>query len=47
MADKKKVSLKEAKEAGGKKYKDKIKKIIEDYHKLPEEKKHQLQIYYG
>lgn len=43
----KKVSLKEAKEAGGKKYKEKIKKIIDDYNKLPDEKKHQLQIYYG
>src|SRR5438132_628466 len=47
MAERKKVTLKEAKEAGGKKYREKIKKIIEDYHNLPEEKKHQFQIYYG
>lgn len=47
MANKKKITVKEAKEAGGKKYKEKIKKIIEEYHKLPEEKKHQIHIYYG
>ena len=47
MAEVKKISLKEAKEAGGTKYKAKIKKIIEDYQRLPEEKKHQLHIYYG
>ncbi len=47
MPEVKKTSLKEAKEAGGSKYKAKIKKIIEDYQKLPEEKKHQLHIYYG
>jgi cob(I)alamin adenosyltransferase len=47
VAEKKKISLKEAKEAGGKKYKDKIKKIIEDYNNLPDEKKHQLHIYFG
>jgi len=44
---KKKISVKEAKEGGGKKYKEKIKKIIEDYNKLPDEKKHQLHVYYG
>ncbi|MCI0450521.1 MAG: cob(I)yrinic acid a,c-diamide adenosyltransferase [Chlorobi bacterium] len=44
---KKKISLKEAREAGGKKYKEKIKKIIEDYKKLPDEKKHQIHLYYG
>ena len=47
MTAKKKISLKEAKEAGGKKYKEKIKRVIADYHKLPDEKKHQLHIYYG
>src|ERR1044072_7922298 len=47
MPESKKVSLKEAREAGGTKYKAKIKKIIEDYQNLPEEKKHQLHIYYG
>ncbi|HJY62509.1 MAG TPA: cob(I)yrinic acid a,c-diamide adenosyltransferase [Ignavibacteria bacterium] len=47
MAVKKKITLKEAREAGGKKYKEKIKKIINDYHKLPDEKKHQLHVYYG
>jgi len=47
MPESKKVTLKEAREAGGAKYKAKIKKIIEAYHSLPEEKKHQLHIYYG
>lgn len=47
MNIRKKISLKEAKEAGGKKYKDKIRKIIDDYHALPDEKKHQLHIYFG
>jgi cob(I)alamin adenosyltransferase len=47
MAGKKKITLDEAKQAGGKKYKEKIKKIIEDYHNLPDEKKHQLHIYFG
>jgi cob(I)alamin adenosyltransferase len=47
MAVKKKITLKEAREAGGKKYKEKIKKIIEDYRRLPDEKKHQLHVYYG
>lgn len=44
---KKKVTLSEAKNAGGKKYRDKIKKVIEEYKNLPEEQKHQVQIYYG
>jgi cob(I)alamin adenosyltransferase len=44
---KEKISLKEAREAGGKKYKEKIKKIIDDYKKLPDEKKHQIHVYYG
>jgi cob(I)alamin adenosyltransferase len=47
VSEKKKISLKEAKEAGGKKYKEKIKKIIEDYRSLPDEKKHQLHVYFG
>jgi cob(I)alamin adenosyltransferase len=47
MAERKKISLKEAKEGGGKKYKEKIKKIIGDYHSLPAEKKHQIHVYYG
>ena len=47
MQSKKKISVKEAKEGGGKKYKEKIKKIIDDYNKLPDEKKHQLHVYYG
>lgn len=43
----KKISITEAKKAGGRKYKEKIKKVISQYKKLPEEKKHQLHIYYG
>jgi cob(I)alamin adenosyltransferase len=41
------VKLSEAKTAGGKKYKEKIRKVIDEYRNLPEEKKHQLHIYYG
>jgi cob(I)alamin adenosyltransferase len=47
MPERKKISIKEAQEAGGKKYKEKIKKIIDDYNKLPDEKKHQIHVYYG
>lgn len=47
MAVRKKVTIQEAKEAGGKKYREKIKKVISDYEKLPDEKKHQVHIYYG
>jgi cob(I)alamin adenosyltransferase len=43
----KKVTIKEAKEAGGKKYKEKIKKAISEYEKLPDEQKHQVHVYYG
>lgn len=44
---KKKVTLSEAKKAGGKKYRDKIKKVIEEYKNLPGEQKHQVHVYYG
>jgi len=47
MPVRKKVTIKEAKEAGGKKYKEKIKKIISEYEKLPDELKHQVHVYYG
>lgn len=47
MTVKKKISLKEAREAGGKKFKEKIQKIIAAYKKLPAEKKHQIHVYYG
>ncbi len=47
MSKVKKITVKEAENAGGKKYREKIKKIIEEYQKLPDEKKHQLHIYYG
>jgi cob(I)alamin adenosyltransferase len=43
----KKVSLSEAKKAGGKKYREKIKKVIDEYHNLPDEQKHQVHVYYG
>jgi len=43
----KRISISDAKKAGGKKYKEKIQKVISDYKKLPDEKKHQLHIYYG
>jgi cob(I)alamin adenosyltransferase len=47
MPVRKKVSIKEAKEAGGKQYKEKIKKVISEYEKLPGEQKHQVHVYYG
>lgn len=47
MAEKKKVTIEEAKKAGGKKYREKVKKVIEEYEKLPDEKKHQVHLYYG
>ncbi|MGH2575052.1 MAG: cob(I)yrinic acid a,c-diamide adenosyltransferase [Ignavibacteria bacterium] len=45
--ERKKVSIKEAKEAGGKKYREKVRKVLDEYEKLPEEKKHQIHVYYG
>jgi cob(I)alamin adenosyltransferase len=47
MPQRKKISLTEAKKSGGKKYREKVKKGIDDFNKLPEEKKHQLHLYYG
>jgi len=43
----KKTELESAKKAGGKKYKEKILKTIENYKKLSEEEKHCFHIYYG
>lgn len=45
--NRKKVSMEDAKKAGGKKYREKIKKAVEEYEKLPDEKKHQIHLYYG
>jgi cob(I)alamin adenosyltransferase len=47
MADRKKVTMEEAKKSGGKKYREKVKKVLEAYEKLPDEKKHQIHLYYG
>jgi len=47
MADRKKVSMEEAKKSGGRKYREKVKKVLEEYEKLPDEKKHQIHLYYG
>ncbi|MCX7877024.1 MAG: cob(I)yrinic acid a,c-diamide adenosyltransferase [Ignavibacteria bacterium] len=44
---KRRVTLEEAKKAGGTKYREKVKKAIRDFEKLPEEKKHQSHLYYG
>ncbi|HMS65758.1 MAG TPA: cob(I)yrinic acid a,c-diamide adenosyltransferase [Ignavibacteria bacterium] len=41
------LKTEEAKKAGGKKYKEKIKKTIEGYKNLTEEEKHCFHIYYG
>jgi cob(I)alamin adenosyltransferase len=43
----KKVSLEEAKKSGGSKYRAMVQKGLEEYEKMPEEKKHQIHIYYG
>ncbi len=45
--EKKKLTLEEAKKAGGKKYKEKVQKVLEEYENLPDEKKHQSHLYYG
>lgn len=45
--ERRKVSLKDAKKAGGRKYREKVKKALKDYENLPDEKKHQVHIYYG
>jgi cob(I)alamin adenosyltransferase len=47
MASRKKVTIKEAQKAGGRKYKEKIKKGISKYKNLPDELKHQVHVYYG
>lgn len=47
MAERKKITIDEAKKAGGKKYREKVKKVIEEYEKLPDEKRHQVHLYYG
>lgn len=45
--DKKKVTLEEAKKAGGKKYREKVQKVLAEYELLPDEEKHQSHLYYG
>ncbi|KXK43514.1 MAG: cob(I)alamin adenosyltransferase [Chlorobi bacterium OLB5] len=45
--DKKKITLEEAKKAGGKKYREKVQKVLAEYENLPDEKKHQSHLYYG
>jgi cob(I)alamin adenosyltransferase len=47
MAEKKKVTMDEAKAAGGKKYREKIQKVLEEYKNLPDEKKHMSHVYFG
>jgi cob(I)alamin adenosyltransferase len=47
MPARKKVTIEEAKKAGGKKYREKVQKVLSDYEKLPDEKKHQVHVYYG
>ena len=43
----KKVTISEAKKAGGKKYREKVKKVMDEYKKLPDEQKNQVHVYYG
>jgi cob(I)alamin adenosyltransferase len=44
---KKKVTLEEAKQAGGSKYREKVQKVMKEFEELPEKEKHQIHIYYG
>lgn len=44
---KKKVTIEEAKKAGGTKYRDMVQKGLEEYENMPEEMKHQIHVYYG
>ncbi|RPI17890.1 MAG: cob(I)yrinic acid a,c-diamide adenosyltransferase [Ignavibacteriae bacterium] len=43
----KKVTIEEAKKSGGSKYRDMVQKGLEEYERMPDEKKHQIQVYYG
>lgn len=43
----KKVTIEEAKKSGGSKYRDMVRKGLEEYEKMPDEKKHQIHVYYG
>lgn len=45
--EKKKLTIEEAKKAGGKKYREKVQKVLKEYEALPDEKKHQSHLYYG
>jgi len=45
--NKKKVTLEEAKKAGGTKYREKVQKVLKEYEELPDEKKNQIHVYYG
>ena len=47
MPTRKKVTIEDAKKAGGKKYREKIQKAISEYESLSDEKKHQVHVYYG
>jgi cob(I)alamin adenosyltransferase len=47
MSARKNITVEQAKKAGGKKYKEKIKQAISEFEKLPDEKKHQSHLYYG
>lgn len=44
---KKRVTIEDAKKAGGKKYREKVQKVIEEYKNLPDEQKHQIHVYFG
>lgn len=45
--NKKKVTMEDAKKAGGKKYRDKVQKVLAEYEILHDEEKHQSHLYYG
>lgn len=44
---KKNLTIEEAKKAGGKKYREKVQKVLKEYEELPDERKHQSHLYYG
>jgi cob(I)alamin adenosyltransferase len=47
MAVRKKITIEEAKKSGGKKYREKVQKVLSEYEKLSGEQKHQIHVYYG
>ncbi|MGA2668364.1 MAG: cob(I)yrinic acid a,c-diamide adenosyltransferase [Ignavibacteria bacterium] len=47
MVVRKKITIEEAKKSGGKKYREKVQKVLSEYEKLQDAQKHQIHVYYG